>query len=303
MFQRPVLVVIAGPTAIGKTALSIDLAAGFSSEIISVDSRQFYKELKIGSAQPSAEELSRIPHHFIAERSVTEEYNVASFEKDALTRLDQLFEKHRIIFACGGSGLYIDALCNGLDEVPLADQVVRQRLETELEEKGLEALAEKIKVKDSESYETIDLKNPRRVIRALEIMELTGRKASELRKKKKKERPFEIVKILLDIPRENLYQRINKRVDQMMEQGLLKEAENLFPLRHLNALQTVGYRELFLFLEGSYSLERAVELIKQNTRRYAKRQLTWFRNDEEYKVFSPEQEKEIINYIKEKCGA
>lgn len=295
------LVVIAGPTAIGKTALTIKLASHFHAEIISADSRQFYRELVIGSAMPDEKELAAVPHHLIASHSIHEQITVADFEKTALSKLGELFKKHKIVFMTGGSGLFIDAVCKGMDELPEVDPEIRKALRARLETKGLEDLASELILRDPGLQGRIDLKNPHRVLRALEIMESTGKKVSELRTGKSKERPFNIIKILLDIEREELYKRINERVDEMVASGLLKEAENLFPFRHFNALQTVGYKELFSYFEGSVSLDKAIDLIRQNTRRYAKRQLTWFRNDKEYKTFSPVQEKEIIGYIESCC--
>lgn len=300
--EQPCLVVVAGPTAIGKTALSISLAKHFQTAIISADSRQLFRELKIGSAQPTEEEMEGIQHHFLGSHSVHQTYNVSDFEKDVLATLDELFIKHRIVIMTGGSGMYINAVLNGMDDLPGPDTEIREALETELKDKGLDALQQELQQKDPELFDQMDIHNPQRVLRALEVIRISGKKFSELRKKEKKERPFRIHKILLDMDRETLYERINQRVDEMIAKGLIDEAKNLFAYQHLNALQTVGYRELFRHFKGEISKEEAISLIKQNTRRYAKRQLTWFRNDEGYQTFHPSEEKKIIQYIETSCG-
>lgn len=297
------LIVICGPTAAGKTALSIQLAKKFNSEIVSTDSRQFYRELKIGSAPPSSEEMAQVPHHFIADRSITEDFSAGRFEEAALKRLEELFNEKNIVFAVGGSGLYIHALCDGLDEFPEIDSTIRENLQKELEENGLDWLCSKLQELDPEYYEQVDKQNPQRIIRALEVCIGTGNKFSSFRVGEKKLRPFETIKIGVEMPRERLYERINLRVDKMMDAGLLDEAKSLVHLKEKNALQTVGYKELFDYLEDKTSLEDAVELIKRNTRRFAKRQITWFRRDDSIKWFQPEEVKNIITYIESKLSA
>lgn len=296
------LIVICGPTAAGKTALSTQLAQHFRTEIISTDSRQFYRELKIGSAPPSAEELEQVPHHFIADRELTDDFSAGEFEEQALQKLDKLFQKHDVVIAVGGSGLYIRALCEGLDEFPEIAPEVRENLQADLESHGLEALCERLKELDPDYYNQVDKQNPQRVIRALEVCIGTGEKYSSFRIGEKKERPFSITKIGVEMPREQLYERINLRVDMMMDAGLLSEAEGLIRLKDKNALQTVGYKELFDYFEGETTLDEAVELIKRNTRRFAKRQMTWFRRDEEIVWFQPSDTEKIISHLETQIG-
>lgn len=291
------LVVIAGPTAVGKTALCIDLAQHFKTEIISCDSRQFFKEMSIGTAVPSKEELAAATHHFIQSHSITEHYSVGMFERDCLSKLETLFQTHPIVFMTGGSGLYIDALCNGLDDFPDIAPHIREGLNQKLIQEGIESLQEQLKALDPEYYEKVDLANPHRLIRALEICIGTGKSYSTFKNKAKIERPFRILKIVLQRDREELYQRINTRVDLMLEEGLLEEARSLSEYREHNALKTVGYRELYRMLDGEWDMETAVEEIKKNTRRFAKRQMTWFRRDPNYQYFSPEHKEEIVQYI------
>jgi tRNA dimethylallyltransferase len=293
------LIVIAGPTAVGKTSLSINLARHFKAEIISADSRQFYRELKIGTSFPTEEELRAARHHFAGHISIHDYYNVSRFENDVLQALEALFGKSRYALMTGGSGLYINAVCHGIDNLPDPDDNVRNRLNETYREKGLEALREQLSVLDPEYYGKVDLKNPNRIIRALEVCLQTGKKYSELRKQKPKQRDFRIVKIGLKINLKDLYERINLRVDSMIEKGLIEEARSLYPFRKLNALNTVGYKELFLYFEGTYTIEEAISKIKTNTRHYAKRQLTWFRKDKEIKWFEPRELGKIIEYIEE----
>ncbi|MFN4235348.1 MAG: tRNA (adenosine(37)-N6)-dimethylallyltransferase MiaA [Bacteroidia bacterium] len=295
--QNKYLIVVTGPTASGKTALSIALAKAFQTEVISADSRQFFKEMQVGTARPTAEELEGIKHHFLGHISIHDIYNAGIFEKDALEVLDTIFETKNVAIVCGGSGMYVNALCYGLDELPKQDKELRLKLEELLKQKGIEALQEKLKVLDSEYYKMVDLQNPHRLMRAIEVCINTGIPYSQLRKGEKKERNFKILKIGIDWPREKLYERINQRVDLMFEQGLVEEAKKLIPFKNINALQTVGYRELFDYFEGKCTLEEAKELIKQNTRRFAKRQLTWFRKDQEIKWFKPEETNSIIPYL------
>lgn len=292
------LVVIAGPTAVGKTAMAVQVANHFATEIISADSRQFYSELDIGVAKPSAVELSAVQHHFIGHIPVSQNYTAADFEKDATEKLAELYKSHSIVVLTGGSGLFIDAVLKGLDPLPVNTEI-RAQLEEKLAREGLDNLTAQLKELDPESWNTVDLNNPRRVIRALEIC-LSGEKPSEKRSGVQKQRDFTPVKIVLNTDRESLYNRINRRVDVMMQNGLLDEVKSLLPYRHLNALQTVGYQELFDYLDGTITLENAVELIKQHTRNYAKRQLTWFRKDKDHAWFEPDDLAAILQYINNK---
>ena len=274
------LIVISGATAIGKTALSIQLAQHFNSEIISADSRQFYKELKIGAAQPSEEELATIKHHFIGNLSVTEDYNVGLYEKDTLALLQNLFKINDTLIMVGGSGLYIDAICLGLDTFPEVDEKIKKELIAEYKNKGITFLQEELKKTDSDYFEMVDINNHQRLIRALSVIRKSGKMFSSFKNKKSMKRNFKISHFSLEMERNKLYERINRRVDTMMEEGLVNEVENLIPYRNKNALQTVGYKELFAFFDGEMNLEEAIEKIKQNTRRFAKRQISWFKRDE-----------------------
>jgi len=279
------LIVICGPTAVGKTDFAISLAQKLQTEIISADSRQLYKEIPIGTAQPSGEELGQVKHHFVADRSITEDYNAGMFERDALQLLQTLFQKHDKVICCGGTGLYIKAVCHGLDDVPKADEAIRKKLVNRFEAEGLESLQSQLKELDPVHFEKMDTQNPQRVIRALEVCLSTGKPFSSFHEGEKKERPFLIQKIGLELPREELNERINTRVDSMLENGWLEEVKSVFEKRHLNALNTVGYKELFAHLAGEMTLEEATEKIKINTRRFAKRQMTWFKNDKEVKWY------------------
>lgn len=276
--ERKKLVVVLGPTAIGKTALAVGLAQHLHTEILSVDSRQFFTELNIGVARPSPEELSAVPHHFVAFLSIHEHYSAGMFEADALKLLDDLFKTHDTVICCGGSMLYIDALLYGLDDLP-SDKSIRKELQQRLDTEGLEALVNQLQQLDPQYHALVDRQNPHRILRALEVCICSGKKYSELRKASKTERPFDIIKIGLTAEREWMYARINKRVDIMLEQGLLQEVESVLPYQHLNALNTVGYKELFDYFNGKCSLDEATERIKQHTRNFAKRQLTWWRRD------------------------
>lgn len=275
--------VIHGPTAIGKTALAIHLAQMLQTEVLSTDARQFYREMSIGTAKPTQQELAVVKHHFIDNKSIHDLYSAGDFEKDALACLDALFEKVEIAIAIGGSGLYIKALCEGLHEMPDADLNLRNNLIQLFEIEGIVALQNQLKQLNPERWESIDQNNPQRLMRAIELANQNGFLSIQ-----KRTRDFRIVKIGLDMNREDLYKRINLRVDQMLEQGLLEEAKSVFPYKHLNALQTVGYNELFDYFDGKISLDRAIELIKQHTRNFAKRQMTWFRKDPEINWFNPE---------------
>lgn len=294
------LIVLVGPTAIGKTAASINIAEAFNCPIVSADSRQFFKEMSIGTAKPNAEEMQGVPHYFIDSHSITDDFNVGKYETEAIALLETLFKTNDIVILVGGSGLYIDAICKGFDELPEADAEVRTKINSLLEEKGIEALQELLKELDPEYYSKVDLQNPQRMSRALEVCLTTGEPYSALRKGKIKKRDFNIIKIGLNTSREILYDRINRRVDEMMQQGLLEEVKKLMPKKHLNALQTVGYNELFDFLENKTDLNTAIDSIKQNTRKFAKRQLTWFRRDEEIKWFEPNDFAELLTYLNSK---
>src|SRR5690606_28726735 len=271
------LISVVGPTGIGKTALSIKLAQHFNTEIISADSRQFYKEMQIGTAAPTKTELEQAKHHFIHHISVEDQYSVGDFERDAIALLDKLFKKHQTLVMVGGSGLFVNAVTNGLDNFPNVDDAIRKQLNDDLENKGLPYLQEQLKVLDEESYKTIAIDNPRRVIRALEISIGTGKPYASFLKKKETNRHFKTITIGLNAEREIIYSRINKRVDLMVQEGLLDEVKQLLPKQTLNALNTVGYKELFEYFNGNIVLDEAIEEIKKNSRRYAKRQLTWFK--------------------------
>ena len=277
--SKKTLITIVGPTAIGKTSLSILIASYFNTEIISCDSRQFYKEMTIGTAVPEKEELAAVPHHFIQNRSVFEDYNVGAFERDALNVLDTLFKKHNTVVMVGGSGLYVKAVLEGLDDFPKIDPSIRLELKHVLETKGIIPLQDQLKKLDVTTYNTIDIENPQRVIRALEICIGTNLPYSSYTGKLKKKRKFNSIVIGLNGEREKIYERINQRVDLMVEKGLLDEAQKLYPNKELNALQTVGYKELFSFFEEQITKDEAIQEIKKNTRRFAKRQLTWFKKD------------------------
>lgn len=283
------LLVLTGPTASGKTALAIRWAERLRTEILSADSRQFYREMRIGTAAPTPDELRRVPHHFVQHLSIHDSYNVYRYEQDALALLEKLFQNHENVILCGGSGLYIDALCNGIDLLPDPDPELREDLHRMLRENRVEEFHQMLKEKDPEYYEVVDRNNPVRMVRALEVCIQTGQPYSTLRKQQAKERPFQIIKYAITLPREVLNERINRRVDRMMEEGLEAEARQLYPLRHLNALQTVGYRELFDHFDGKCTIDESVEAIKAHTRQYAKRQMTWFKRDSDYRWISPEE--------------
>tara|TARA_R110002049_G_scaffold30496_5_gene104433 strand:+ start:3276 stop:4193 length:918 start_codon:yes stop_codon:yes gene_type:complete len=299
--KRPLLVCIVGATAIGKTSLAIKIANAFSTEILSADSRQFFKEMKIGTAVPSSEELAAAKHHFIQSKSIFENYSVGDFEREALLKLEQLFQTHSIVVMVGGSGLYVDAVVKGLDNFPKIPSEVRKNLNKEIELEGIESLQKELEAVDPKYFQKVDIDNPHRIIRALEVFRSTGKPYSSFLKKNDTTRNFDTVYIALTAERATIYDRINKRVDIMLEEGLLDEAKKLYPNKDLNALQTVGYRELFQYLEGTISLAEAIEEIKKNTRRFAKRQGTWFRKNPEIKWFEYDTDPaEIITYINEK---
>jgi tRNA dimethylallyltransferase len=293
------LFIILGPTASGKTALSILLAEKLSTEIISCDSRQFYKELKIGAAPPSKEQLQKIKHHFIQHLSIKDNYNTGQYEEDAIKKISSLFKTYDNLILVGGSGLYIDAICNGLDNIPKTPEEIRDRINNEFTEKGITWLQEKIKHIDLDFYKKSDINNPQRLKRCLEVYQNTGEKLSSFYKKEKIKRDFKIIKIGISTERENLYNRINQRVDQMVKSGLIDEAKKLFQFHKFNALNTVGYKELFDFFDNKLEKETAIEEIKKNSRRLSKRQMTWFKRDKQINWFKIEQENEIIKFILE----
>ena len=297
MMNTKRLLVIVGPTGSGKTDLSIRLAQHYGAPILSTDSRQFYRGMPIGTAQPDAEQLQAAEHHFIASHDIKENLNCGEYALQALACLERLFATHDWVVAVGGSGLYVKALCEGMDDLPQADPALRAELSRRLETEGVDALAAELQRLDPLYYEEVDRKNPARVVRALEVCLQTGRPYSAQRSGKRAPRPFGIVKVGIDLPREELYERIDRRVDRMLADGLEAEARALYPYRSLNALQTVGYREFFDYFDGRTSYDEAVELIKRNSRRYAKRQLTWFRRDAEIRWFSPWDDAAIIAYV------
>jgi len=279
--MKKVLITIVGPTAIGKTKLAIDLAKYFKTVIISADSRQFYKEMSIGTAVPTRHELKSVLHHFIQHRSIEEVYNVGDFEKDTLKVLERLFKKHEFVVMVGGSGLYIDAVVQGLDTFPQVDKEIRAKLNSTLKQEGIEVLQKQLQKLDSQYYAKVDIQNPHRIIRALEICLGTGKTYSSFINKKKPPRPFSSIMIGISVERSILYDKINKRVDNMIASGLIEEARSLYEYKHLNALQTVGYTELFNSFDGTWDLDFAISEIKKNTRRFAKRQLTWFKKNKD----------------------
>lgn len=300
--KRGTLIVVVGPTGSGKTALAVALAQHYCAPIISTDSRQFYRGLPIGTAQPTAEELAAAKHYFIADREVEDDNNCGKYESEALALLDELFKQHDYVVAVGGSGLYIQALCEGMDNLPEGNDALREELKMRLENEGIECLAAQLRELDPEYANVVDIQNPARVMRALEVCLTTGRPYSEQRSGEHKERPFNIIKIGTDMPRDILYERINRRVDMMVAEGLVDEARAMYPKRYLNALQTVGYRELFDHFDDKCSMEEAIELIKRNSRRYAKRQMTWFRRDASIGWFAPGDIDNIIAHIDSKLN-
>lgn len=297
------LICVCGPTAVGKTSMAISLAQHFNSEIISFDSRQFYCEMSIGTAVPSAHELASAPHHFIHDRSLSQALNAGSYESEALIKLEELFKIHQFVIAVGGTGLYLKALLQGMDELPPIPPEIRQEINLAYREKGLGFLQEKVSHADPAYYAKMDQQNPQRLIRALELLSFSGKKMADLQVGKPKSRAFKALQIGLDMDREILYDRINRRVDSMMAEGLLDEVKSLVGFRKENALQTVGYKEIFNYLDGDISLSKAIEEIKKNSRRYAKRQLTWFRRDTNIKWFAAGSDKDILAYINSQIDA
>ena len=294
------LIVLAGPTASGKTATAIKLAKAFDAEIISADSRQFYKELSIGTAAPTAEELAQVKHHFVHNLSIEDKYDVADYERDVLDFLKQYFNTKNVAIMTGGSGLFIDAVCNGLDEMPDISEEVRNRVSKMLEADGIEGLQREVERVDNDYFQVVDKQNPRRLQRALEVYYQTGKPYSTFRQRNVAKRDFEITKLAILWDRDKLIERINQRVDMMMQQGLLDEVKSVYPKRHLNSLNTVGYKELFDYLDGKCTLEQAVEQIKINTRQYAKRQMTWLRKNGDYQWFTIDEVDGIFNTIFER---
>ena len=291
------LIVITGPTAVGKTALCLDVAERLSVPIINADSRQLFRELTIGTAAPTKEQQERVKHYFVGTLNIGDYYSASRYEEDVMALLQQLFRSSDYALLSGGSMMYIDAVCNGIDDIPTVDDQTRALMKRRLTEEGLDSLVAELKQLDPEHYATVDRQNPRRVVHALEICHMTGQTYTSFRKAVRKQRPFDIIKIGLNRERETLYASINRRVDHMMEQGLLDEVKALLPYRQTNALNTVGYKELFNHLDGVWSLDEAVERIKGNTRRYARKQLTWFKRDEQLRWFDPEEKEQIMNYI------
>jgi tRNA dimethylallyltransferase len=295
--SQKTLIAVVGPTASGKTAAAIQLAQYFNTVVISADSRQFYSEMSIGTAKPTPSELAAVKHFFIDSLSINETYSVGDYEKEAIELVTQLFKEHDKVIVAGGSGLFVKAICEGFDQFPDIQVGIREKLNVELVERGIKELQERLKTVDQEYYGQVDLNNPQRVIRALEVFESTGKTYSSFRTKNTAVRPFNIIKLGLNLPREALYARINARVDDMLSNGLVEEVRSLLPSRHLNALNTVGYSELFDYFDGKCDLARAVEQIKQNTRRFAKRQLTWFRKDGDITWFKADEHNLIADLL------
>jgi len=291
------LFVLLGPTAVGKTALSIRIAKLLGSPIINCDSRQIYKDMCIGTAAPTEEQLAEIKHYFVKILELQQYYSAAQYEEDAIKLINELSSTHDNLLLSGGSMMYIDAVCNGIDDIPTVDPEIREELKERLQTEGLEKLRSELRILDPEYYNIVDLKNPKRIVHALEICYTSGKTYTSFRIRRKKERPFQIIKIGLRRERKELFGRINKRVDAMMDEGWLEEAKGLFPQRQLNALNTVGYKELFKYIDGTWNLDFAIEKIKKNTRDYAKKQMTWFAHDESIHWFPPDNEKEILDFI------
>lgn len=293
----PTLIVLVGATGVGKTELSLSMAEMYHTVILSADSRQLYADLKIGTAAPTPEQLARVPHYFVGTLRLTDYYNAAQYETEALRILEEVFKQHPVAILTGGSMMYIDAVCKGIDDIPTVDNDTRSFLQERYEREGLERLCNELKLLDPEYYRIVDLKNPKRVVHALEICYMTGKTYTFFRTRTPKKRPFRILKIGLQRTREDLYARINSRVDRMMEEGLEDEARKVYPYRHLNPLNTVGYKELFKYFDGEWELPFAIEKIKQHSRIYSRKQMTWFKRDTDITWFHPEQEEEIIQYI------
>lgn len=303
MNSKPTLIVLIGPTGIGKTDLSLNIAEHYNTEIISADSRQLYADLKIGTAAPTPEQLARVKHHFVGTFQLTDYYSAAQYEAEVMKKLDELFKRHNVIVLTGGSMMYVDAVCKGIDDIPTVDEETRKTLMQHYENVGLERLCAELKILDPEYYDIVDKKNPKRVIHALEICYMTGQTYTSFRTSQTKERPFNIIKVGLRREREELYARINKRVDIMMEDGLLEEAKSVYQYKNLNSLNTVGYKEMFKYLDGEWELPFAIEKIKQNSRIYSRKQVTWFKRDTDITWFHPDDTDNIMSFIEERLNA
>ena len=293
------LIVLIGPTGVGKTELSLSIAESFHTCIVSADSRQLYADLKIGTAAPTPDQLARVPHHFVGTLQLTDYYSAAQYEAEVMAKLEELFKENDVVVLTGGSMMYVDAICKGIDDIPTIDKETRELMLQRYEEEGLEQLCKELKLLDPEYYNIVDLKNPKRVIHALEICYMTGKTYTSFRTRSTKERPFHIIKIGLTRDREELYDRINRRVDIMMQDGLLEEARSVYAYKHLNSLNTVGYKEMFKYLDGEWTLDFAIEKIKQNSRIYSRKQMTWFRRDTDIRWFHPDQKGKIMQHIEE----
>ena len=291
------LIVLIGPTGVGKTELSLSIAEHFHTCIVSSDSRQLYSDLKIGTAAPTPDQLARVPHHFVGTLKLTDYYSAAQDEAEVMAKLDELFQQNDVVVLTGGSMMYVDAICKGIDDIPTVDPETRELMQQRYEEEGLEKLCAELKILDPEYYKIVDLKNPKRVIHALEICYMTGKTYTSFRTQNTKERPFRIIKIGLRREREELYDRINRRVDEMMQEGLLEEAKSVYEYKHQNSLNTVGYKEMFQYLDGEWTLDFAIEKVKQNSRIYSRKQMTWFKRDTDITWFHPDQKEEIMNHI------
>lgn len=300
--DMPTLIVLIGPTGVGKTELSLTIAEKYHTPILSSDSRQLYADLRIGTAAPTPDQLARVPHFFVGTLKLTDYYSAAQYEAEVLKKLDELFTTHPVVLMTGGSMMYVDAVCKGIDDIPTVDKETRELMMYRYETEGLERLCAELKLLDPEYYQQVDLKNPKRVIHALEICYITGRTYTSFRTRTTKKRPFHILKIGLKRDREELYERINRRVDLMMEEGLLEEARQVYPYRHLNSLNTVGYKELFSYFDGTWDLPFAIEKIKQNSRIYSRKQMTWFKRDTDITWFHPAQTDEILHFIEKQLS-
>ena len=295
--MKKTLIVLIGPTGVGKTELSLSIAEHFNTCIVSSDSRQLYADLRIGTAAPTPSQLARVKHHFVGILQLTDYYSAAQYETEVLAKLEKLFQEHDVVVLTGGSMMYVDAICKGIDDIPTVDQETRELMVQKYEEEGLERLCAELKILDPEYYQIVDLKNPKRVIHALEICYMTGKTYTSFRTQSTKERPFRIIKVGLTRDREELYDRINRRVDEMMKDGLLEEARSVYAYKHLNSLNTVGYKEIFQYIDGEWTLDFAIEKIKQNSRIYSRKQMTWFKRDKDITWFHPDQQTEIMNHI------
>jgi tRNA dimethylallyltransferase len=300
MKESKFLLTIAGPTAVGKTQVAIEIAQQFNTEIINADSRQIYREMKVGTAIPSFGQLDAVPHHFIGSRSIQEYYNASMFEQDAVALLARLFIQHDLVIMTGGSGMYMDAVCTGIDDFPTVNALIREKLRSDFQQKGMDWLRSRIKESDPDYYMQVDVNNPKRLLKALEIITMTGSPYSSFLTRKKKERAFSIIPVGLNVERNALYSKINHRVDSMIAEGLVSEGKALLPFRHFNALNTVGYKEIFDYLDGKTSLEEAIDLIKRHSRQYARRQITWFKKNSEIRWFTPEEVGGIMQHVVEK---